>query len=206
MKTLSKANELAREYDQARQETVEKISPVYEKARAEAEAARDALEAEAKPNTERWRKIIEAATDQRAPSRDAVWATLGLLVPVLASQKTLTDAQKTSGRILIGRLPSLTGGWSDGQKKAALDACVLACRGDVEAGVINWPTTITETLESYQARELALIADQEAVNKAETQHKEAQNRLGEAEALLHDLHAAAPDLPKVYADSQESAA
>ncbi|RZU98778.1 hypothetical protein [Spiribacter vilamensis] len=208
MRTTNKAMNLAARYDDALAEAERTLKPAYDAAIAEARSARkELIEATGDNDTGPWEAIIQDACTRRFPPRETARSTMTMLLGRFAQDQWIFDADKTKGAILISRLPALTSGWNATQKATVADAVTMATRCELEHGVMVWPESVTAHLEPYQAKQVAILADPEAVAAEDQRQTQAHDRLTEAESILDALEAAAPNLPRVLSEnSNEEAA
>lgn len=195
-RTLESARKLAQELDEAQRKAAEAIRPAHRKALDEARAVRDELAVNASEASRRDRlaRIIEAATDARSPNPDSAALTLAQLAQQVAAESNATPAVQRTGAYQFEHFRRHSAAWTDAQRVKALDALVLAARGEVDAGLIEFDRQWSGHVSIADLEELAALADADALAQYRAERERRAAELAEAQRLVGALEQATPRL------------
>lgn len=194
--TLANVRTLAERADEAAHKAAEIIRPAHDKALDAAQRLRDQLASSTTEASKRDRlaRIVEAATDTRSPNRDACATVLAQYLNGTVSTKDVTQAQQRDGAFLWNTLHRYTWDWAEAQRRKVLDTLVLASRGEVDPGLVQFPAQWSDCLSLDDAEKLAELADAKAFARYRRDQDKLAAEFAEAQRYVDGLEQATPHL------------
>lgn len=159
----NEANRLIEEANQASMQAAAKIRPIHSKAVHMASELQKQIEEHA---SEQARRARLAATIEESCTARALQPTAAAAVLQQYSEYAIHDAvissNRRSGAFHLLQMNRKTQGWTAEQRLKALDSMIMAAKGDIDPGLIEFPDDWQAAVPLEDLEEFASIAAPEA--------------------------------------------
>lgn len=198
--TLNEVRKLTAEADEAARKAAEMVRPAHKKALEAAQRVRDQLASSTTEASKRERLagIIEAAVDKRQPNREVCSTVMMQYQNALASKTDVPQHKQIDGMFLWATFPRYafdwTWGWTDAQRLKALDAFILASRGEIDTGLAEFQKDWSGSVDLANLEKLAELIDPEAVKRYRKECGKLAREYAEASEYADALEQCEPQL------------